>query len=291
MADPLVDMHVPQALAGERLDRVIPQLCPQVSRSHARRLIEGGAVFVDRRRARVCSRPVKGGERLTCYELFTPPADRAHSSSTGQPRIVLSTPELMIMDKPAGMPVEPTRSGIRGTVAGWLEERGEPAFITHRLDAATSGLLLVARTRPAQVQINGLLSRHAIRRRYLAVVSPPPAEGPAPTKMASTIEAPLDGRPARTLVTLAARSPRAALLVVELETGRWRQIRRHLAQQGTPVVGDRATGGGPASRLLLHASHLQLRWQGEALACEAPLPPEFRAELERLELSAEGKGG
>src|SRR5581483_9453071 len=119
---------------------------------------------------------------------------------------------------PAGMPVEPTRLGKHGTLQAWLVDLFGAAFITHRLDTATSGLIAVARTRETQAQLNASFAAHTVTRRYLAIVSPPPPPSPAEIR----IDVALDGRAAITHAAVAARAPSAAALVVRLETGRTR---------------------------------------------------------------------
>ena len=187
------------------------------------------------------------------------------------------------------MPVEATRLGKHGTLHEWLVGRHGAAFVTHRLDTATSGLIAVARDRAAQTALNGLFAAHAITRRYLAVVSPPPA----PALATLRLDAPLDGRPAVTHAVVVARAPTAAALVVRLETGRTRQIRRHLAGAGSPVVGETLSGARTAQRLLLHAFELGIPWPvgstaaaGSTITATAPPPGDFLAAAVALELSA-----
>jgi 23S rRNA pseudouridine1911/1915/1917 synthase len=267
---PLATATVPEAMARERLDRALAALCPELSRTRARKLVEGGSVFVDGQRVRVCSRGVHPGQVITCYELSAP--------SGAEPTLVGEPAELLVLDKPAGMPVEPTRSGAVGTLVEWAARRA-PAYVTHRLDTPTSGLIILARTRPAQAEIHAMLQEHAIQRRYLAAVAPAPAWAEQ-----QLIDMPLDDRPARTRATVVARSSAAALLAVELETGRTRQIRRHLAGLGFPVVGDVQSGGRRAGRLCLHAHRLDFAWRGVEVALKAPPPPDFLAELADLGL-------
>lgn len=267
---------VTDAVAGERLDRAIAALAPSISRGEARRLIDAGVVFVSGRRTRISSRPVRAGEVITWQQ----PARPRPGGAGAEPRIVLARPEFWIIDKPAGMPVEPTRQGALGTLTEWLKGQEGPAFVTHRLDAATSGLLVVARDRDTQAALNRLFSEHAIGRRYVAVVSPPPSWE------ATTLSDELDGRPAITRVTLAERSDHAAALLVELETGRTRQIRRHLAAAGSPVVGEDGWGNRTAARLLLHAHGLSLPWPpgAQPQTFSASPPPEFLAAAAALGL-------
>ena len=273
------DFVVPEALAGERLDRAMARVAPGVSRGEARRLIAAGVVFVGGRRTGISSRQVRAGEHLQWDEPAVVPPE----GEGPQPRIVLERPELLIIDKPAGMPVEPTRGGTQGTLVDWLRRHHGGGLVAHRLDVATSGLLVVAREREALVALNALFAAHAVRRLYLAVVSPAPAWERA------TLDEPLDGRRAVTHASVLGRAATAALVRVELETGRTQQIRRHLRLAGHPVVGESAGGARDAGRLLLHAFFLGVPWADAAnapllLASAAPPPPDFAARCATLGL-------
>ncbi len=275
------EVTVPAELAGERLDRAIAALAPGVSRGEARRLIAAGVVFVDGKRSGIQSRLVRAGERLS----WQSPVVLAERADGAEPRVVVERPELWIVDKPAGMPVEPTRLGKHGTLQASLADRFGAAFITHRLDTATSGLIVVARTRDAQAQLNASFAAHAVTRRYLAIVSP----APPPSADEIRIDVPLDGRAAVTHAAVAARSPSAAALFVRLETGRTRQIRRHFAGAGFPVVGETLSGARTAQRLLLHAFQLGVPWPsapGGVIEATAPPPDDFLAAAAALGLDA-----
>jgi 23S rRNA pseudouridine1911/1915/1917 synthase len=273
------DFVVPADLAGERLDRAMARLAPGVTRGEARRLIAAGVVFVGDRRTGICSLAVRAGERLHWEE----PVSARPSETPLIPRIVLERPELWIIDKPAGMPVEPTRGGARGTLVEWLKTVGG-GFITHRLDVATSGLLVVARDRLTLAALNAQFAAHTIRRRYLAVVSPAPVWDGDTT----TIDAPLDGRRAVTHARVVGRAPTAALLEIQLETGRTQQIRRHLREVGHPVVGEKASGARSGGRLLLHAFTLSIPWSSRetpVIEAVAPPPEDFTRATTTLGLS------
>jgi 23S rRNA pseudouridine1911/1915/1917 synthase len=264
---PPTNLIVPEALAGERLDRAIAALAAEVSRGEARRLIAAGVVFVAGRRTGISSRPVRAGELIS----WESPARPRGPGQYGEPHIILERDDLWIIDKPAGMPIEPTRSGWDGTLSDWLRRAHGQPFVTHRLDAATSGLVVVARDRETQAALNRLFATHAIGRRYVAVVSPGP-----PWEQA-TLDTPVDGRPAITRARVVARSELAAALELTLETGRTRQIRRHLADAGVPVVGENAAGTRTNRRLLLHAFALRLpgtSTRGPLSATAVP-PPDF----------------
>ncbi len=281
------EVTVPESLAGERLDRAIAALAPGISRGEARRMISAGVVFVDGKRTGIQSRVVRAGERLS----WQPPiALVARPTGGAEPRIVVERPELWIVDKPAGMPVEATRLGKYGTLHAWLVDELGAAFVTHRLDTATSGLIVVARTREAQAELNALFAAHAVTRRYLAIVSPPPPSSSDPAAELR-IDVPLDGRTAVTHAAVAARAPTAAALLVRLETGRTRQIRRHFAGAGFPVVGETLSGARTAQRLLLHAFELGLPWTnapGGIITATAPPPADFISAAAALGLDVEG---
>ncbi|HET6148981.1 MAG TPA: RluA family pseudouridine synthase [Polyangia bacterium] len=279
------EFTVPANLAGQRLDRAIAALASGVSRGEARRLIAAGVVFVDGKRTGIQSRVVRAGERVRWEQPAQPPAGEDRHEPGAQPRIVVERPELWIVDKPAGMPVEPTRAGSRGTLQEWLAHHHGPAYVTHRLDTPTSGLIVVARDRRAQAGLNQLFGAHAIGRRYLAVVTP------APPWERLTMNGPLDGRAAVTHAAVAARAAAAAALVVRLETGRTRQIRRHLAGAGFPVVGETAAGERTQVRLLLHAFELALPAAElgpttmEAIVATSAPPADFQRPAEELGLA------
>jgi 23S rRNA pseudouridine1911/1915/1917 synthase len=273
-----VEVVVSREVGGRRLDQAMAALARELSRGEARRLVAAGAVFVDGRRTRICSRLVRPGERIHWEAGGTGPGSGESPVYGGpEPSVVTEHADLWIVNKPAGMPVEPTRTGAVGTLAEWLRHRHGRPFVTHRLDAATSGLLVVARNAAAQAELNRLFAAHAIERRYLAAVSP------APPWEASTLEAPLDGRAAVTHARVVARAPLGALLEIALETGRTRQIRRHLGGAGFPVVGESPTGI-RKGRLLLHAASLRVPWNGDTIAAAAPPPDDFLQALAALSL-------
>lgn len=268
------DFLVPAELAGERLDRAMARVAPGVTRGEARRLIAAGVVFLGGRRTGISSRAVRAGERLQWDAPSTAPVAEGPA-----PRIIVERPELWIIDKPAGMPVEPTRGGARGTLVEWLQRNQGPAFITHRLDVATSGLLVVARERAALATLNALFAAHSIDRAYLAVVSP------APEWEHVTLDEPLDGKKAVTHARVVSRAATGALLRVALETGRTQQIRRHLRGAGHPVVGETVSGARGAGRLLLHAFALDIPWEGSAVHAVAVPGDDFQQRTSILGLA------
>lgn len=216
---------------------------------------------------------------------------------------------LIAVNKPANLAVH--RSKMVGNAEAFLidllrEQLGDSMYLAHRLDRATSGVLLAARSKEVAAALGEQFMARAVHKQYLVVVRgwPEPAEG--------TIDYPLPGsretgprREARTryrrLATVEVpielgRYPqqRYALLLAEPETGRFRQIRKHLAHIHHPVIGDCQHGRSDHNRLykqhfachrmLLHAWKLEFRHplSGAAMALEAPLDREYTGVLERF---------
>ncbi len=297
---------VPAALAGERLDRAVALLAG-VSRSVAATLIGGGFVHVDDRPAADGKVRLALGQHVR-IDLGGVPVPVLPAPDADVPLPVVHADEhIVVIDKPAGLVVHPATGHERGTLVNALLARfpeiatvGEPARpgIVHRLDAGTSGLLVVARTAVAYEVLRGALAHREIERTYAALVWGHPSAASA------TIDAPIGrspadplrmavvvgGKPARTHFTVAETFPEpvVARLHCTLESGRTHQIRVHLAAVGHPVVGDPLYGPRRAEdvveRPFLHAARLALRHPvtGEELVFVAPLPADLRAVLERL---------
>jgi 23S rRNA pseudouridine1911/1915/1917 synthase len=292
-------IRVPEAGAGERLDRFLAGLPEVGSRGAAERLVGAGAVLVDGQ-ARPKSHRLEGGEELE----LEPPALGA-PSLTPEPmelRIAFEDVHLLVVDKPAGLVVHPARGHATGTLVHGLlahaaagGEEAERPGIVHRLDRDTSGLMVVARSQEAHRRLQSLVRRRALERRYLALVCGRPRsrrgriEAPIGRDRTVPTRHSLDTTTPREAVThfeLVELLPRHALLEVRLETGRTHQIRVHLQAIGLPVAGDAVYGRGGElglDRQFLHAARLTFEhpFTGEVVDAESPLPPELFAALER----------
>jgi 23S rRNA pseudouridine1911/1915/1917 synthase len=293
-----VKQRVPEAAAGERLDRYLAGLAEIGSRTLAERMLAAGDVRVDGA-VRPKSHRLTGGEEVE----FEPPErdDGPLVAEEIQLRIAYEDEHLLVVDKPAGLVVHPAAGHATGTLvhgllahdaAGGDEDR---PGIVHRLDRDTSGLMVVARSEEAHKRLQSLVRRRELERHYLALVVGRPRsrtgriEAPIGRDRRDPMRHSLDTNTPRDAVThfeLVELLPQHALLDVRLETGRTHQIRVHLAAIDLPVAGDSVYGRArelDLGRQFLHAARLAFThpFTGERVEVESGLPPDLVAALER----------
>jgi 23S rRNA pseudouridine1911/1915/1917 synthase len=304
-------VRVDAALAGQRIDKAAALLLPEFSRTQLLGWLRDGSLTLDGRTVPAKHR-VFGGE-LIALDAVREPAVRWDVAQAVPFRIVFEDAHLLVIDKPAGVVVHPGAGNPdRTLVNGLLRIRPQlaqlpRAGIVHRLDKDTSGLLIVAADAIALRALISALQRHAIQRRYAAVVEGVMTGG-------RTIEAPLardprnrirqrvaeHGRHAVTRISVDARFRAHSLVTAELATGRTHQIRVHLASIGCPLVGDKLYGARgrvpprPSTELLavirafprqaLHAKELVFEHPsgGVTLSFVSPLPDDMHELLRAL---------
>ena len=258
---------VPEGLDGERLDAAIARMFG-LSRTRAVELISSGAVLVGGMPAGKSDR-VPAGEWL---DVLLPPAAEmpAAPSPARVPglAVIYEDADLVVVDKPAGVAAHPTPGWSGPTVLQGLLAAGhgiatsgaaERQGIVHRLDANTTGLMVVAKSERGYSVLKQAFRDREVEKRYHALVQghPDPLRG--------TIDAPIarhpsgdgrfavvsGGRPAVTHYDTLEAFRAASLAEIRLETGRTHQIRVHMAAVRHPCVGDRLYGADPvlASRL------------------------------------------
>lgn len=298
---------LPDALDGERLDRVVAMLC-DLPRTTAAGLIDAGEVAVDDLVQTRRSLRVREGQVVSLVVPVVAPDAPMTADPSIQIPVVHEDEHLIVVDKPAGLVVHPGAGNRTGTLAHALLARfpdiegvGEPdrPGIVHRLDRDTSGLLVVARTDSARSALVDLLAARRVTRRYRTLVwghvaepqglvDAPLGRSPRePTKMAVVV----GGRESRTeyeVVRRYSQPVEVTELVCRLQTGRTHQIRVHLQAIGHPVAGDPRYGGARASlpvvRQFLHAEHLAFDHPatGDAVAFDSPLPADLADVRRRL---------
>lgn len=228
--------------------------------------------------------------------------------------VVYEDDDVVVVDKPAGMPVHPPRGAPSrgGTLVNALLARypdmaprgadtspgpgTERPGIVHRIDRMTSGLLVVARSTRAFERLSGQVRRRELDRVYAAlcggrfstdsgVIDAPIGRRPG----SRHLEVDAAGKPARSMYAVEAVwvRPEVTAVSVTLDTGRTHQIRVHMRAIGHPVVGDPPYGGRilpGADRQMLHATHLGFEHPvtGEPLAFDSPAPADMAEVLRAL---------
>ena len=307
--------------AGVRLDKVLAELLPQLSRARLQALIAEGRVTCDGVSA------ASGAARAAAdaeYEIVVPPPAAGEPEPEDLPLTVLFEDAwLIVVDKPAGMAAHPAPGSERGTLvnallhrcAGSLSGVGGVARpgIVHRLDKDTSGVMVAAKTDAAHAGLSALFAAHDIDREYLAFTRGAPrarsgdietliGRSPHDRKKMAVLKS--GGRRALTRYAVERAwgpeaRPLASRVRCRLETGRTHQIRVHLAHLGAPLLGDPVYGSGAPAALVraaieaagltrqaLHAAVLGFVHPvtSQAMRFETPLPDDLR----RLEVALDG---
>ncbi len=273
--------------------------------SVAKRQIASGKVFVDGARETAIDRRLAAGARVEVRVNAPRPRDPAREGV-----LVLDDAHVVVIDKPAGVSSVPYEDREPGTamdlVRGAWRRMGKPAtevplHVVHRIDRATSGLLMFAKSKRAELGLAAQLRAHAMERTYLCVAHGAVASRRIESQLVpdrgdglrgSTSRAG-QGKRAVTHVTAREALRGATLCEVRLETGKTHQIRIHLAEAGHPLVGEQVyirdfENAGrraiAAPRLMLHAATLGFEHPvtGERIALSSAPPEDFTAVVDRL---------
>jgi 23S rRNA pseudouridine1911/1915/1917 synthase len=297
---------VPDGLDGLRLDAAIARLFG-LSRNAAADITDSGGALLDGV-VRKGSDKVKGGAWLDVDLPAPPSAPTANPQPVPGLTVVHEDDDVLVVDKPAGVAAHPSPGYDGPTVVGGLLAAGhrlsvhgpaERQGIVHRLDAGTSGLMVVAKSERAYTALKSDFKERRVDKRYHALVQgrPDPTNG--------TIDAPIDRHPThpyRFAVVAGGRDSvthyetqeafrAASLVAVRLETGRTHQIRVHFAALRHPCVGDLQYGADPTlsarlhlGRQWLHAVHLAFDHpaDGRRVAFDSPYAADLAAALETL---------
>jgi 23S rRNA pseudouridine1911/1915/1917 synthase len=300
-------VYVPEGLDGERLDAALARMFG-FSRTGAAELIAAGDVLVDGKPA-VKSDRVMAGTELSVTMPPPPGAPVIEALPVPGMDIVYEDDDIVVVDKPRGVAAHPTPGWTGPTVIGGLLGSGhrvatsgaaERQGIVHRLDANTTGVMVVAKSEPAYSALKQAFRDRTVSKTYHALIQghPDPLRG--------TIDAPIgrhpssgdgrfavvaDGRPSVTHYDTLEAFRAASLLSVGLETGRTHQIRVHMAALRHPCVGDLLYGADPVlaahlglTRQWLHAVRLSFEHPatGQEVTFESRYPDDLAHALDVL---------
>jgi 23S rRNA pseudouridine1911/1915/1917 synthase len=285
--------------SGLRLDRFVSQACPELSRTRAQKLIEGGHITVNGRVVR-SSLKLQAGDELNI--VIPPPTPNSLIAEPIPLKILYEDKDLIVVDKPAGLAVHPAPGHYTHTLVNAILahvpdiETGETnrPGIVHRLDKDTSGLIIVAKNPAAHMKLADQFKSRSVTKVYLALVRGrlAPEQGiieanigrdPRDRKRMAVVTR---GREALTEYKVVRYVGSYTLLEIRPKTGRTHQIRVHLAAIGFPVVGDSTYGAKSdyLSRQFLHAAKLRFKLpsSGEYREFESALPLDLAAVLKDI---------
>jgi len=287
--------------SGTRLDKYVGEKCPELSRTYAQRLIADGYVTVN-------DRVVKPGLKLSIGDrlrMAIPPTTPGLLLPEAIPlSIIYENDDVLVVDKAAGLTVHPAPGHPDHTLINAIlshfpdladvNDSLRPGVV-HRLDKDTSGVMLVAKNRTAQLNLADQFKTHSVFKAYLVlvkghltpesgIIEAPMGRDPRDRKRMAVVA---EGREARTEYRVIKYIDNYTLLEVMTETGRTHQIRVHLSAIGYPVVGDKVYGvkSSYLSRQFMHACRLgfKLPSTGKYVEFTSELPRDLAQALSTIE--------
>ena len=314
----MIEIRIDEDNAGVRLDKFLKKRLAQVPVSHLFKMIRTKKVRINGKRAQP-EQPLALGDILSIRgdekSLMGPKAPETDAPAPPKLdmadfQVLFEDDWLMAVNKPSGMAVHAGSGITGGTLVDYVRAYLGPKAVrndfaaspAHRLDRETSGVILVAKRRPAMVHFTDVFTHSKARKRYLTLV-----KGKMP-KPRGTIDVPLSEhqqtaeskarrgvnmQEALTRYHVLQTTSQASFLECSIETGRTHQIRRHLVAIGHPVAGDKKYGDFPFNRdlkahwglkrLFLHAQRIEFPhpMDGRKMVVETPLPVELQDVLNR----------
>ncbi len=304
---------------GQRLDNFLLAQLKGVPRSHVYRIVRTGEVRLNRSRARPSSRVHEGDRvRIPPIRVSAPKSTTLSALRLAAvQRILFEDEHLLVLDKPSGSAVHAGSAAPSGLIE-WLRAarpEAETLELAHRLDRATSGCLLVAKSRPMLLALQSAFrggidanARRGMRKVYLALVRGAWCGGAREVNAAVAktglragerlMAVSAGGRAATTCFRPLRVWPGASLMEITLITGRTHQARVHAAHIDHPIAGDDKYGDKGFNRemrsrglrrLFLHAWKLQFNHpiSGREIRVQSPLPAELQALLDASQADAD----
>ncbi len=286
----MANVEISQA---ERLDQYVTRLVPTISRAYAVKLIESGSVAVNE------TPQTKPGYKLRGYDSVVITYDEVASAVIPdiELHVLYEDDDCVVVEKPIGLLTH--SKGVfnpEATVASWLHSHlqaelaeadtgpNNRAGIVHRLDRATSGLIICAKSASALAWLQKQFAQRRTKKTYIAVVSGvfklPEAIIDLPIerdpKKPQTFRVGTNGKPATTTYRVLRTDGVHTLVELKPQTGRTHQLRVHMNYLKHPIVGDTLYGGKSAERMYLHAHELELTIPNhERKVFISPVPDSF----------------
>lgn len=289
---------------GIRLDKVIAELDPDISRMTVQKLIEDDKILVNGKKEKA-SYKVKINDKIIIE--FEKPKESKLKAEEIPLNVIYEDNDIIIINKEKGMVVHPGNGNPDGTLANAIMARCKDSLsgiggeirpgIVHRIDKDTSGIIIVAKNDKAHLNISEQIKEHKTTKTYLALVRGRVKENEA------TIDMPIgrskkdrkkmavdkDGKKAVTHFKVLKRYSDCTLLEVVIETGRTHQIRVHLSEIGYPIIGDYTYSNGKnrfdVEGQMLHAYKIKFKHPttNKEVEYTAELPKYFKDILEKLD--------
>lgn len=293
--------------AGQRLDNYLIKILKGVPKSHVYRIIRGGEVRVNKKRARVSTR-IQVGDRIRIPPVRTAEAKKVFVGEALAKHlkecIIFEDPYVLVINKPAGIAVHGGSGLSLGVIEALRKTRTDLPYLelVHRLDKETSGCLVIAKKRSVLRAIHEQMEAREVKKIYWALLT-----HPWTGKKAVTVNAPLEknimrsgermvfvleqGKASTTRFTLLENYQQSCWVEASPKTGRTHQIRVHSAHIGHVIVGDDKYGSvagevegldNGKSRLFLHARSIQFTLNGVEQFFQADLDEKFATTLKQL---------
>lgn len=281
----MIRRKVSETDVGKRLDIYAHELLPEVSRGFIQRLAGQGRIRVNGSVEKISYR-LRVGEKIEIdYKV-----EELHNVPDIRLPIIYEDDDCLVINKPVGVLTHSKGAfNPESTVATFIRDKlkdmsGDRGGIVHRLDRATSGVIICAKHSEAVSWLQKQFSSRKVKKTYLAVVSghlsPEAAVIDMPIernpRKPQTFRVGSNGKPARTEYKVIKRGEQHDLVELRPTTGRTHQLRVHMRQLGHPIVGDVLYGKEPAERLFLHAKEIEITLPNrERVRFVAPTPKNF----------------
>ena len=230
-----------------------------LSKGQLKAAMTKGAVWLTRgkntQRLRRAKRKLRAGDELHLY--YDPDV---LAEIPAEPKLVADVGGYSVWNKPYGLRSQGSKWGDHCTITRWAERHLQPerpAFVVHRLDRAANGLILVAHSKAIAASLSELFRDRKVEKRYRARVAGDFSQQPSPLR----VESPVDEKQAVSEISFVRVEDGRSLVDIRTETGRKHQVRRHLAESGFPIVGDRLYGAGENDPMDLQLTACLLAFQ------------------------------